>query len=214
LTNADGDIVQRYDYDPYGVTIASSGGFSNPYQYTGRERDQSGLYYYRARYYSSGMGRFISEDPIGLLAGINMYGYVGGSPIRFSDPYGLQTIVLPWTPTMPIPFPGTLIDPVLMPMSPADIDQSLGEYTDSSTGTKEQCPRECAGLLSQLREHQRKLQQYKSDPFSMDNNGFLINASPERQRSIIDGRIRSLERQIENFERQYWNCMIKNGAIL
>ncbi|MDR2871707.1 MAG: RHS repeat-associated core domain-containing protein [Xanthomonadaceae bacterium] len=58
--------MQRYDYTPYGQTVATSTSFGNPYQYTVRELDQSGLYYYRARYYSPQMGWFISEDPIGL----------------------------------------------------------------------------------------------------------------------------------------------------
>ncbi len=56
LTNAAGNIVNRYDYDVYGGSVKqSASGFSNPYQYTGRERDGSGLYYYRARYYRAGM---------------------------------------------------------------------------------------------------------------------------------------------------------------
>ena len=39
---------------------------TNPFQYTGRENDATGLYYYRARYYSPTLRRFISEDPLGL----------------------------------------------------------------------------------------------------------------------------------------------------
>lgn len=67
----------------------SSGSANNPYQYTGRENDGGGLYFHRARYYSPGMGRFISEDPFGLGGGLNGYAYVGGNPIQLSDPYGL-----------------------------------------------------------------------------------------------------------------------------
>ncbi|WP_146095492.1 RHS repeat-associated core domain-containing protein, partial [Xanthomonas theicola] len=51
--------------------------------------DASGLYYYRARYYRPEWGRFVSEDPIGLSDGFNVYAYVGGNPINFSDPFGL-----------------------------------------------------------------------------------------------------------------------------
>jgi RHS repeat-associated protein len=89
LTNAVGNVVQRYDYSPYGETVQTSGGFTNPYQYMGRERDATGLYYYRARYYSTGMGRFISEDPIGLIGGSNAYRYVSNDPISRNDPLGL-----------------------------------------------------------------------------------------------------------------------------
>ncbi|EQC44151.1 RHS repeat-associated core domain protein, partial [Bacteriovorax sp. DB6_IX] len=52
------------------------------YGYTGREIDaESGFNYYRARYYSPEIGRFISEDPIKLRAGdYNLYRYVKNSP--------------------------------------------------------------------------------------------------------------------------------------
>uniref|UniRef100_UPI0025EB951C RHS repeat domain-containing protein n=1 Tax=uncultured Xanthomonas sp. TaxID=152831 RepID=UPI0025EB951C len=66
LTNASGSLIQRYDYSPYGQTSQANTGTSNPYQYTGRERDASGLYYYRARYCQPGIGRFASEGPIGV----------------------------------------------------------------------------------------------------------------------------------------------------
>jgi hypothetical protein len=46
--------------------------------------------YYRARYYDPGVGRFISEDPIGFDGGdTNLYRYVGNSPLNFIDPFGL-----------------------------------------------------------------------------------------------------------------------------
>ncbi len=89
LTNAAGEVIQRYDYTPYGQTRQLNAGTTNPYQYTGRERDASGIYYYRARYYSPGMGRFISEDPIGLRGGVNTYAYVSGNPLSYADPSGL-----------------------------------------------------------------------------------------------------------------------------
>jgi RHS repeat-associated protein len=61
-------------------------------KFTAREDDGTGLYYYRARYYHPGLGRFISEDPIGYAGGdINLYGYVGNSPIASRDAMGLQT---------------------------------------------------------------------------------------------------------------------------
>lgn len=92
LTDGTGRLVEQYDHDPYGGS-AVEGIADNPYQFTGRERDSSGLYYYRARYYHPGMGRFISEDPIGLNGGLNTYAYVLGNPVSFTDPYGHQTTV-------------------------------------------------------------------------------------------------------------------------
>lgn len=88
LTDASGAVVQRYDYTSYGDTAQTAPGFDNPYRYTGREQDASGLYYYRARYYSPGLGRFISEDQIGLAGGFNPYAYVGGNPVGYRDPSG------------------------------------------------------------------------------------------------------------------------------
>lgn len=69
LTSTTGAIQNTYSYDPYGSTSQSGTGFTNPYQYTGREADTPGLYYYRARYYSPMMGGFISEDPAGFAGG-------------------------------------------------------------------------------------------------------------------------------------------------
>jgi RHS repeat-associated protein len=62
----------------------------NPFQYTGRESDvETGLYYYRARYYDSNTGRFMSEDPARFVADSNFYEYVQNSPTEYRDPYGL-----------------------------------------------------------------------------------------------------------------------------
>ncbi len=78
-----------YAYSPYGqaITLGPDGG--NSLQYTGRENDGTGLYYYRARYYDPVIKRFISEDPIGVAGGVNLYAYVRGNPLRFVDPRGL-----------------------------------------------------------------------------------------------------------------------------
>jgi len=79
LTDENATVVTQYNYSPFGqtdVTGTDSTGLSQPFRYTGREWDgDTGLYYYRARYYSPEMARFISEDPIGLEGNINMYVY-------------------------------------------------------------------------------------------------------------------------------------------
>ena len=89
LTSASGFLVETYAYGPYGETEGASPR-SNPFRYTGREYDaETGLYYYRARYYSTGLGRFLEPDPIGFGDGLNVYAYVGNNPINFVDPLGL-----------------------------------------------------------------------------------------------------------------------------
>ncbi|MBL1259190.1 MAG: RHS repeat-associated core domain-containing protein [Thiotrichaceae bacterium] len=94
LSDHNGVTAQKRAYTPFGLDLSSSGESTNSLAYTGREQDnESGLYYYRARYYDPEVGRFISEDPLGFEAGINFYSYVGNNPLRFNDPMGLDTQV-------------------------------------------------------------------------------------------------------------------------
>lgn len=90
LVNSSGSVQTEYTYEPFGATTASGSSNANPSQFTGRENDVAGLYFYRNRYYSPSLHRFISEDPAGLQGGINSYAYAGNNPISFSDPYGLK----------------------------------------------------------------------------------------------------------------------------
>jgi RHS repeat-associated protein len=91
LLNATGGVVQQYHYAPYGEAQGGYGNIVNPYQYKGREWDaEARLYFMRARYYDPQLGRFISEDPIGLAGGINPMAFVSGDPVNFSDPTGLK----------------------------------------------------------------------------------------------------------------------------
>src|SRR5204862_5441047 len=63
----------------------------NPFQFTGRENDEAGSYYYRARHYSPKWGRFVSQDPIAFAGGdSNLYAYVGNDPVNANDPEGLK----------------------------------------------------------------------------------------------------------------------------
>lgn len=90
LTDGTGAVKTTYTYTPFGEATVTGTASTNPFQYAGRENDGTGLYYYRARYYSPLMHRFISEDPIGLMGGVNMYAYVRNNPARFIDPSGLD----------------------------------------------------------------------------------------------------------------------------
>jgi RHS repeat-associated protein len=90
LTDELGEIKTQYNYTPFGTVEVIGEESDNPFQYTGRENDGTGLMYYRARYYSPEMKRFISEDPIGMLGGVNFYSYVGNGPVNFTDKMGLK----------------------------------------------------------------------------------------------------------------------------
>lgn len=80
-------VTTYYRYDPYGRT-STQGNDLNPFRYTAREFEAEDLYYYRARYYDPTTGRFLSEDPLGLAGGLNLYAYVGGDPVNATDPFG------------------------------------------------------------------------------------------------------------------------------
>ncbi|HET9408956.1 MAG TPA: RHS repeat-associated core domain-containing protein [Candidatus Sulfotelmatobacter sp.] len=88
LTDVTGTLQTEYAYEPFGNTTIT-GGSGSPFQYTGREDDDDSLYFFRARYFSPIVGRFISEDPEGIAGGLNLYSYSGDDPINFRDPLGL-----------------------------------------------------------------------------------------------------------------------------
>jgi len=90
LSNASGTLAQTYTLDSFGKTTNSSGSLTNPFQYTGRESDsETGLYSYRARYFDPQAGRFLDEDPVRFLGGVNFYRYVDNRPTLLFDPSGL-----------------------------------------------------------------------------------------------------------------------------
>jgi RHS repeat-associated protein len=91
LTDSTGATAKSYSYDAYGNIVDQTGTVEQPYTYTGRELDaESGLYYYRARYYDPTSGRFLQKDPIGFSGGdLTLYKYVGNNPVRWVDPLGL-----------------------------------------------------------------------------------------------------------------------------
>jgi RHS repeat-associated protein len=87
LTNAAGSVVNLYEYSVYGEVSASDPNHPNRFLFTGREFDaDTGLYYYRARYYNPYIGRFLQTDPAG--DGMNAYAYCGNDPIGGVDPSG------------------------------------------------------------------------------------------------------------------------------
>lgn len=88
-SNAAGQITASARYDAFGQTLAKTGTIPR-YGYAGREPDQTGLIYYRARYNDPALGRFCQRDPAGFADGINPNAYVGNNPISFSDPLGLM----------------------------------------------------------------------------------------------------------------------------
>jgi RHS repeat-associated protein len=92
LLDLSGNVVNHYRYTPFGTPANGFPveGTPNPLRYMARALDAAtGLYYVRNRWYDPQVGRFVSEDPIGLLGGINLYEYAAGNPVMFRDPTGL-----------------------------------------------------------------------------------------------------------------------------
>jgi RHS repeat-associated protein len=95
VTNIDGSLLARYDYDPYGKAVVVDGNMSVDFGYTGHYfHAPSGLNLTLYRAYNPALGRWLSRDPIGEAGGVNLYGYVGNSPINSWDPLGLKDILL------------------------------------------------------------------------------------------------------------------------
>lgn len=89
LSDVQGISAITYAYEPFGKTTAS-GTSLNALQYTGREHDVSELYFYRNRYFSTKLGRFLSEDPLKFGGGnLNLFAYVRNNPTNMTDPFGL-----------------------------------------------------------------------------------------------------------------------------
>jgi len=103
LTNSAGSVEERYEYDAYGNCYVLEPNFAddpdgksdygNPYYFTGRRLDtlDAGslkIMYYRHRYYDTYTGRFATHDPLGYVDGVNLYEYVSGNPITYTDPWG------------------------------------------------------------------------------------------------------------------------------
>ena len=91
LTGASGNVAEWQRYTPFGESDVTNS--LTRYGFTGREKDaDTNLIYYRARWYDAEQGRFISQDPIGLQGGSNLYSYVSNDPINKTDPSGLYEI--------------------------------------------------------------------------------------------------------------------------
>jgi RHS repeat-associated protein len=92
LLNSSGAVVGRYLYDPFGNLIGKWGPKAdlNPYRFSSKEiHPNSGLYYYGFRFYDPNLQRWVNQDPLGEAGGMNLYGFVGNSPMGGVDPYGL-----------------------------------------------------------------------------------------------------------------------------
>lgn len=139
VTDSGGVVQNSYLYDAWGQARSQTGAVVNPFAYTGREIGDAILtLFYRARYFSPNIGRFLSEDPLGFHSRqINHYAYVGNEPTQFRDPSGekiqrcYRPMKWPLTPLivfLPIspPVPGNNLCPMHEYLYDTDTGQSVG----------------------------------------------------------------------------------------
>ena len=90
FTDQNQHVVWQADYQPFGEVSESVTIFANNLRFAGQYFDgESGLHYNYFRDYDPTTGRYVENDPIGLGGGLNTFGYVGGNPLKYTDPKGL-----------------------------------------------------------------------------------------------------------------------------
>ncbi|MBI2851987.1 MAG: RHS repeat-associated core domain-containing protein [Chloroflexi bacterium] len=118
MSDSNGASLGAMLYAPYGSI--RSGSVPTDIKFTGQRLDGTGLYYYGARYYDAGIGRFISPDSIvqdfSNPQTFNRYSYVVNNPLKHVDPTG-RRIASPGLPGIPLPPPVPPGDPFHPPVS-------------------------------------------------------------------------------------------------
>jgi RHS repeat-associated protein len=141
ITDAVGTASQRLSYDEYGNLTLGAVTTGEQFRYTGRRFDaETGLYYYRARYYTAQMGRFLQADPLGYTSNTNVYTYVSNDGISRVDPDGRQEVFIFSRGT---PF----IDPVLSAARNPSVAESVRQViAESQRAAAEQASKPQEGI--------------------------------------------------------------------
>lgn len=194
LVNAKGEVQGSQSYSPYG-TVTKHAGIAPRFGYAGMYQHQpSGLNLTWYRAYDPQTARWLSKDPIEEAGGLNLYGYVGRSPLTGVDPYGLTGITIPFPGALSVPKMPAGIKPYPF-VSPYDFQNPNDPFSE-----------ECRDLVLKMGNIRKKLdQRYKELELNRHN-------LPERllpgmlQRFSIRGHeqlTRSLESNLRKLEKKY-----------
>lgn len=119
-------LAAQYNYDPFGNLLAIKGPLSgvNHYRFSSKEWDSnSGMYYFGYRFYDPNLQRWLNQDPIGELGGLNLYDYVGNNPVNWIDSLGLRVYVF-YHPAFFAQDPANHSAIVLNPDNPSDFSNN------------------------------------------------------------------------------------------
>ncbi|EPU3761314.1 RHS repeat-associated core domain-containing protein, partial [Escherichia coli] len=165
LISPEGETAWRGEYDEWGNQLNEENPphLYQPYRLPGQQYDEeSGLYYNRHRYYDPLQGRYITQDPIGLKGGINLYTYPL-APIRYTDPLGLERVISVYGP--PAPDRAGAETPLVL----TDMTGGVTIYYDPETG--DSMTFDCSNRID------RRSQRGAGDPYTGEVVGCETNGS-------------------------------------
>ena len=94
ITDTNQNRVAEYTYADYGSINNQAGTLAQPFRFSTKRYDEdTGLIYFGYRYYAPATFKWLTRDPIAEAGGVNLYGYVSGNPLKYIDPFGLDSLV-------------------------------------------------------------------------------------------------------------------------
>jgi len=229
-------IISYEEYSPYGSStyqaVPNQTHLPKRYRYSGKERDEeSGLYYHGERYYAPWLARWISPDPAGVSDGVNILSFVGGNPIRFHDPTGLQkSQVVKKSRALPNNTPNPRLE-----LSDADskaVYQELHKEIDKMKKTLQKAEQNASAVsdklptlksdISEIREVVNKLEAYVKDrkiefiKFSGSPAGVLGSYDPNTDRIKVHLRVAEnyITNEIDLAPNSENRVLITSGSML